>query len=203
MTSIEERLRERFGSGLVAEIRPPDLATRVAILRKRAALDGIVLAEPGVLELIASRVATNIRTLEGALIQVVAYASLTRRPIDLALATKVLNRIHPATGGTGTISIESIQKTVAHHFGLTVEELVSANRAARIAWPRQVAIHIAKSLTDASLPQLGEAFGGRNHTTVLYALKRVAARVADDRDAANSVQELEALLRAARSDRTS
>jgi chromosomal replication initiator protein len=203
LTTLEERLRERFGSGLVAELRPPDLATRVAILRKRVELDGIVLADPGVLELIGSRIATNIRTLEGALIQVVAYASLTRRPIDLPLATKVLNRLHPANSRTAPISIKSIQQLVGAHYGVSVDELVSSSRAARVAWPRHVAIHLAKVLTGASLPEIGAAFGGRNHTTALHACKRVARRISDDRDAAATIHELETVLRAAESDRAS
>jgi chromosomal replication initiator protein len=200
LINVEDRLRERFGSGLVAEIRPPDLATRIAILRKRAELDGIPVTDTGVLELIAARVTTNIRTLEGALIQIVAYASLTRRAIDLALATKVLDRIQPATGA-GRISIDSIQNTVAAHYGISVVELVSSSRVARVAWPRQVAIHLAKALTESSLQELGQAFGGRNHTTVMHACKRVTDRIADDHDAANSVAELEAVLRAAEGDR--
>jgi chromosomal replication initiator protein len=204
LTTVEERLRERFGSGLVAELRPPDLATRVAILRKRVELDGIVLDDPAVLELIASRIASNIRTLEGALIQVVAYASLTRRPLDLEVTTKVLNRIHPAGARDhASISIASIQQLVAAHYGISVDELTSASRAARIAWPRHVAIHLAKTLTGASLPELGAAFGGRNHTTVLHACKRVAARLSDDRDVAATVHELETVLRAAEGDRAS
>jgi chromosomal replication initiator protein len=195
LLNIEERLRERFGSGLVAEIRPPDLATRVAILRKRAELDRITLIEPGVLELIAARVSTNIRTLEGALIQIVAYASLTRRSIDFELATKVLDRIHPRTG-TDKLTIDMIQQAVAAHYGLSTAELVSAGRAARIAWPRQVAIHLTRTLTEASLETIGQAYGGRNHATVLHACKRVADRLVDDRDAGSDVHELEAVLRA-------
>jgi chromosomal replication initiator protein len=195
LLNVEERLRERFGSGLVAELRPPDFATRVAILRKRAVLDEIWLADAGVLELIAQRVSTNIRTLEGALIQIVAYASLTRRPIDLELAAKVLDRIHPSAEPAG-VSVDTIQQTVAAHFGVTVDELTSAVRTARVAWARQVAIHLAKALTGNSLNDLGAAFGGRNHATVAHACKRVEQRVAGDRDAAETVQELEAVLRA-------
>jgi chromosomal replication initiator protein len=196
LVNVEERLRERFGSGLVAELEPPDFATRVAILRKRADLDEIALSDAGVLELIARRVSSNIRALEGALIQVVAYASLTRRPIDLELATTVLDRIHPSVEPTG-VSVATIQQTVAAHFDVTADELTSAIRTARVAWARQVAMHLAKALTDNSLADLGAAFGGRNHATVLHACKRVDERVADDRDAAETVRQLEAVLRAA------
>jgi chromosomal replication initiator protein len=202
LINIEERLRERFSSGLVAELKPPDLATRIAILRKRAALDNIMQVEPGVLELIATRVSTNIRLLEGALIQIVAYASLTRRPIDLAVASKVLDRLHP-TSDTRSISVESVQETVAAHYDVSPAELVSPSRTARIAWPRHVAIHLARNLTTASLEELGQAFGGRNHATVLHACKRVADRVLDDPDAAQDVHKLEAVLRAGRGDRVS
>jgi chromosomal replication initiator protein len=200
--TIEERLRERFGSGVVAAINPPDLATRVAILRKRVALDGIELAETGVLELVASRVSTNIRTLDGALIQIVAYASLTRRPIDLELAAKVLDRIHPSTAPP-EVSIAAIRETVAAHFDVSVDEIVSASRAARVMWPRQLAIHLAKHLTGASLQQLGEAFGGRNHATILHAQKRVESRLSQDPEALKTARELESILKAGGGDRPS
>jgi chromosomal replication initiator protein len=202
LVNVEERLRERFGSGLVAELRPPDLATRVAILRKRAELDRVTPVEQGVLELIAARVTTNIRTLEGALIQIVAYASLTRRPIDIALAAKVLDRIHPRVNGD-RIAVDVIQQAVAAHYGVSTAELVSAGRAARISWPRQVAIHLTRTLTKSSLEDIGQAFGGRNHATVLHACKRVADRLLDDQDAAGDVHELEAVLRAGQGDRDS
>jgi chromosomal replication initiator protein len=202
LVNVEERLRERFGSGLVAELRPPDLATRVAILRKRAELDRVTPVEQGVLELIAARVTTNIRTLEGALIQIVAYASLTRRPIDIALTAKVLDRIHPRVNGD-RISVEVIQQVVGAHYDVSTAELVSAGRAARISWPRQVAIHLTRTLTKSSLEEIGQAFGGRNHATVLHACKRVADRLLDDRDAGSDVHELEAVLRAGQGDRVS
>jgi chromosomal replication initiator protein len=202
LTTIEDRLRDRFGSGLVAELRPPDLSTRVAILRKRAELDRITTLDSGVLELIAARVANNIRTLEGALIQIVAYASLTRRPIDIPLATKVLDRIHPRANRAG-ITIHAIQQTVGAHYDVTVDELTSAARTARVAWPRQVAIHFARNLTDTSLEHIGAAFGGRNHATVLHACKRVSDRLVEDHDAADDVHNLEAVLRAGQGDRAS
>jgi chromosomal replication initiator protein len=195
LVSVEERLRERFASGLVAELEPPDFATRVAILRKRADLDGVALADDSVLELIAQRVSRNIRALESGLIQIVAYASLTGRQIDLELATEVLDRIHPSAEPAG-VSVKTIQQTVAAHFDVNVEQLTSATRTARVAWARQVAIHLAKRLTDDSLGDLGAAFGGRNHATVLHACRRVQARVASDHDAAQTIQQLEAVLRA-------
>jgi chromosomal replication initiator protein len=179
LLGIEARLRERFEAGLVAEITPPDLATRVTILRKRAALDEIAIADPAVLELIAGRVTRNIRALEGALIRVVAHGSLTQRRLDLELATEVMDRLYPEVA-PATPTIEGVQTVVAAHFAISTEELVSAGRSARIAWPRQIAIHLARELTDASLQTIGDAFGGRNHGTVLHACKRVGERVAAD-----------------------
>jgi chromosomal replication initiator protein len=202
LTSVEDRLRERFGSGLVAELRPPDLATRVAILRKRAELDRIHPLDAGVLELIAARVTSNIRTLEGALIQVVAYGSLTGRPTDIRLATEMLDRIHPRVG-SDPVTIDRIQQAVGAHYDVSVDELTSSVRTARIAWPRQVAIHFARNLTRNSLEDIGAAFGGRNHATVLHACKRVSDRLVDDNDAASDVHKLEAVLRAGQGDRDS
>jgi chromosomal replication initiator protein len=189
LVAVEERLRERFESGLVADIRPPDFATRVAILRKRAALDRIVLAEPGVLEMIAERVNTNVRALESALIRVVAFHSLTRRPIDLALTATVLDKMYPDCRPR-SVSIARIQAAVATYFDLTVDDLLSSRRAPRIAWPRQVAMHLARDLTQASLPAIGKAFGGRNHATVHYACRRVSERLVNDRDTSTTIHEL-------------
>jgi chromosomal replication initiator protein len=213
LEGVAERLRERFVAGLVADIQPPNLATRVAILRKRAVLDGVPLAHDGVLELIARRVVDNVRALEGALIRVVAYHSLTGQPIDLQLAERVLDgmqypRPGPASGSScgraanaGAPSIETIKEIVAAHYGLTVDELVSASRAARVAWPRQLAIHLARELTDASLAAIGSAFGGRNHATVLHACRRVAERSSQDQQTAVDITELARELRGGDGDR--
>jgi chromosomal replication initiator protein len=189
LLEIEARLRGRFEAGLVADIAPPDHATRVAILRKRAAVDSVPVADPAVLELIADRVTTNIRALEGALIRVVAYHSLTQRPIDVTLATGVMDSIYPLRGSTSP-SIDDVQAVVAAHHSLTVAELISPARAARVAWPRQMAIHLARELTSASLQAIGEAFGGRNHGTVLHACKRVSERLAEDQYIAGELDEL-------------
>ncbi len=193
LVSVEERLRERFESGLVATMRPPDFATRVAILRKRAALDRIRIEDQTVLELIADRITDNVRQLEGALIRVVAYHSLTQLPIDVHLAETVLDEIHPRVNNTAT-SIADIQEVVARYYGVTVAELTSASRAARLNWPRQLAIHLARELTAASLQAIGEAFGGRNHATVLHACKRVEERVGNDQQTVHELQELTAAL---------
>jgi chromosomal replication initiator protein len=194
LVNVEERLRERFECGLVVDVGPPDRGTRVAILRKRAALDRIRLQDEAVLGLIADRVTTNVRALEGALIRVVASHSLTGRPIDLDLATQVLDEMYPASG-TRAVSIEDIQRVVAAHYELTVPELISSVRTARIAWPRQVAIHLSRELTHASLPAIGAAFGGRNHATVLHACKRVAERVHTDQQVGDELAALTAAVR--------
>jgi chromosomal replication initiator protein len=201
LLAVEARLRERFGAGLVADIKPPDHATRVAILRKRAALDGIRLQDPAVLDLISERVTTNIRALEGALIRLVAYHSLTQRPIDLALATDVMDSMYPL-GGPASPSIEQVQTVVAAHYQLSVKELVSPARASRVAWPRQVAIHLARELTGASLQKIGDAFGGRNHATVLHACKRVSDRLSDDQGVAGELSELGGRIRKCHADRS-
>lgn len=193
LVTIEERLRERFESGLVADITPPDFATRLTILSKRAALDQINLENPAVLELIATRITSNIRVLEGALIRIVAFHSLTGRAIDLELATEVLDRLLPATR-PGTPSIPAIQAAVAAHFGISVKALVSSSRTAAIAWPRQVAMHLTRTLTEASLPTIGEAFGGRSHATVVHACRRVADQLSVDNKAASAVSTIVAAI---------
>jgi chromosomal replication initiator protein len=190
LVSVEERLRERFEAGLVADLRPPDFPTRVAILRKRALLDRVPLADEAVLEAIADRVTDNVRSLEGALIRVVAYHSLTGRPIDLSLADTVLEAMYPRRASALTIG--QIQAMVAAHYDLAVSDLVSANRAARISWPRQVAIYLTRELTTTPLQSIGEAFGGRNHATVLHACKRVADRLAGDQQAGDELERLRA-----------
>ncbi len=217
LQGIEERLRERFQAGLVVEIDPPDPATRVGILRKRAALDGVPLAEEGVLEAIAARVTDNVRALEGALIRVVAYHSLTGQAIDLELTERVLDgmqypqpdeAVHTPGRSTrhghdrASLSIASVQAVVAAHYGLSVDELISPSRAVRVAWPRQLAIHLARELTGAPLTTIGQAFGGRNHATVLHACRRVIARVSSDQQAAVDVDELARELRRTGGDRT-
>ena len=200
LLAIEERLRERFEAGLVADLSPPDHATRVAILRKRAALDGVVVTDPAVLELIADRVTNNIRALEGALIRVVAFHSLTRREIDLQLATDVMDSMYPVRRRTQP-TIAEVQAAVAAHFSLTTVELISAGRKASIVWPRQVAIHIARELTGAPLEQIGEAFGGRNHGTVLHACKKVSDRRASDQQLAGELDTLLDEIRKPQADR--
>ena len=200
LVSIEQRLRERFEAGLVADIAPPDHSTRVAILRKRAALDNIPVDDSEVLELIADRVTNNIRALEGALIRVVAYHSLTQRPIDASLAKEVLDAMYP-TRGSRNPSIAEIQAAVATHFELSVSQLNSPSRTNSVSWPRQLAIHLARDMTDASLPVIGKAFGGRTHATVMHACKRVSERLKQDPQAVEEVDALSRLLSGEHADR--
>jgi chromosomal replication initiator protein len=200
LVTLEQRLRERFEAGLVADIKPPDHATRVTILRKRAALDNITLTDPAVLDLIADRVRDNIRTLEGALIRVVAFHSLTQHPIDRELTLQVLDTMYPGRR-TGPPSIPDVQAVVAAHFKLSVEQLTSANRTSAISWPRQVAIHLARDLTGASLPAIGKAFGGRNHATVIHACKRVSERLKNDQQTVDEIATLSAIVSGGQADR--
>ncbi len=198
--ALEDRLRERFESGLVCEIAPPDRGVRLAVLRKRAQHDRVELADPAVLERIAERVTANVRALEGALIRVVAFHSLTGRPIDAGLVAEVLDGLYPAerepAGATrAAVTAEQIQALTAEAFGLTREELLSASRAARVAWPRQVAMYLAREHTEESLPALGRAFGGRGHTTVMHAWRRAGERLATDPEAFEVVHRLSARLR--------
>jgi chromosomal replication initiator protein len=200
LMTVEERLRERFESGLVADISPPDWSTRLTILRKRAALDRIHLDDPAVLEFVAERVSSNVRALEGALIRVVAHQSLTGHPIDLKLAEHVLGGL-PSSPQKQPVTIADVQRRVADDFGVSIAELTSPSRAARVAWPRQVAMHIARELTRASLPAIGRAFGGRNHATVVYACKRVSDRALAEPEVSATIEDLTRTIRETEGDR--
>jgi chromosomal replication initiator protein len=189
MAALEDRLRERFEAGLVCDVRAPDAGTRLAILRKRVAQDGIADVDPAALAGIADRVTDNVRALEGALIRVVAFGSLTGRPITAELAHEVLAGLYPDLKPTRP-SVRAIQEQTAAAFGLSVEELLSSSRSGAVAWPRQVAMYLARELTDQTLPAIGRAFGGRNHTTVLHAYRRTAERIAADPDAYDAVRRL-------------
>lgn len=189
LQALEDRLRERFEAGLVADIKPPDLNTRLTILRKRAHHDGIELADEQALSVIAERVALNVRTLEGALIRVVAYSSLTGRPLTAELAREVLDGLYPASKPKVS-SLADIQLAACQEFDITPDELLSTSRAARVAWPRQVAMYLARELTSESLPAIGRHFGGRDHTTVLHAWKRTNERISSDAASRASVHKL-------------
>jgi chromosomal replication initiator protein len=191
LQALEDRLRERFEAGLVADIKPPDLPTRLAILQMRAHRDRIELEDELALSVIAERVENNVRALEGALIRVVAFSSLTGRAITAELAREVLDSLYPRTTKLARRrSLAEIQAAAAQHFGVSPDELLSTARTQRIAWPRQVAMYLARELTGESLPAIGRHFGGRDHTTVLHAWRRTSARIADDEDARNAVEKL-------------
>jgi chromosomal replication initiator protein len=193
LQALEDRLRERFEAGLVADIKPPEMATRMAILRKRAHHDHVVLDDDLALVAIAERVTNNVRALEGALIRVVAFSSLTGRPVTADLANEVLDNLYPRARSSREPrprSIGEIQAAACTHFGLSADELLSSARTPRIAWPRQVAMYLSRELTDESLPAIGRHFGGRDHTTVLHACRRTAARIASDDASRQAVENL-------------
>jgi chromosomal replication initiator protein len=189
MDALEDRLRERFEAGLVTDVRAPDAGTRLTVLRKRAQQDGLAVSEDALLR-IAERVESNLRTLEGALIRVVAFGSLTGRPVTTELADEVLAGLYPELKPSRGRSVEEIQRETCAAFGVSLEQLLSTSRAAPVAWPRQVAMYLARELTDQTLPAIGRAFGGRNHTTVMHACRRTAERMAADREAYEAVQRL-------------
>ncbi|HEY4823973.1 MAG TPA: chromosomal replication initiator protein DnaA [Solirubrobacteraceae bacterium] len=195
LQALEDRLRERFAAGLVADIGPPDLATRLTILRKRAQHDGVQLADERALHVIAERIDSNVRALEGALIRVVAFSSLTGRALTSELAVEVLDKLYPHAASHGGVgSLGEIQAAVGTHFGISAQELLSSSRSPRIAWPRQLAMYLARELTDESLPAIGRHFGGRDHTTVMYACRRASARIDGDATVREAVEKLRAML---------
>jgi chromosomal replication initiator protein len=197
ISTLEDRLRSRFEWGLITDIQPPDLETRIAILRKKVKADQIEIRDPELLTFIASRVSTNIRELEGALTRVVAFASLTGRALSVDLAQDVLKDVFPQGEGV-QISIERIQELVCERFSVTHDELTGDRRSQNIVYPRQVAMYLSRELTDASLPKIGKEFGGRDHTTVIHATSKIARLIREDRSVYNLVQELTARVRQAR-----
>ncbi len=177
--NIEERLHSRFEWGLIADIQPPDLETKVAILRKKAESERVLVPE-NVALFIASKVRTNIRELEGSLIRLVAYASLTGREIDLPLAQDTLKDLLPADDRA--VSMEMIQKFVADHYSIKLTDLKAKNNSKAVAEPRQIAMYLTKSLTSASLPEIGKGFGGKHHSTVIHSLRKIEALRKKDHD---------------------
>ncbi len=196
-STLEERLRSRFEWGLTTDIQPPDLETRIAILLKKVELDGLRVSDPLVLTTIANKIVTNIRELEGALTRVVAFSSLTGRPLTTALAEDVLRDILPR-GEAAQVSIERIQETVSDRFGLSITELCGHRRSQNIVYPRQVAMYLSRELTDSSLPKIGKEFGGRDHTTVMHATSKITRLIKEDRSVYNLVQELTARIKQVR-----
>ena len=189
LATLEARLRSRFEWGLLTDIQPPDLETRIAILRKKVMTEHLSISDPEVLTYIADRVTTNIRELEGALTRVVAYSSLTGRPISTELADEVLKDLFPQ-GMTPSITIEQIQSAVCEAFHISLADLRGDKRARAIAYPRHIAMYLSRELTDTSLPKIGAKFGGRDHTTVLHAVNKIGGLLKEDREVFNVVQQL-------------
>lgn len=186
--TLEDRLRSRFEWGLITDIQAPDLETRIAILRKKALLEDLNVPND-VMVYIASRIDNNIRELEGALIRVMAYASLTNQAVTNELATEALKDVFP-TGKTKQITLELIQEIVASFFKMKIDELLAKKRTRNLAFPRQIAMYLCRELTDASLPRIGEMFGGRDHTTVIHAHDKIARERNEDIKLNNTIKEL-------------
>ncbi|HWG98793.1 MAG TPA: chromosomal replication initiator protein DnaA [Pilimelia sp.] len=188
LATLEDRLRTRFEWGLLADIQPPDLETRIAILQKKAAQERL-FAPPDVLEFIASRISNSIRELEGALIRVTAFASLTRSPVELAIAEEVLRDFIPDGAGP-EITADQIMSATADYFGVSLEDLKGHSRSRVLVNARQVAMYLCRELTDLSLPRIGQAFGGRDHTTVMHADRKIRQQMAERRSLYNQIAEL-------------
>jgi len=186
--TLEDRLRSRFEWGLITDIQTPDLETRIAVLRKKAIMESINVPNE-VVVYIASRIENNIRELEGALIRVIAFASLNNQPIDIDLATEALKDIFP-DGRPKQITIELIQDIVSSHFKLKLEDLSAKRRTRNVAYPRQIAMYLCRELTEASLPKIGEIFGGRDHTTVIHAHDKISREKNMDAKLNNTIKEL-------------
>ncbi|KGN35230.1 chromosomal replication initiation protein [Knoellia flava TL1] len=188
LSGFEERMRSRFEWGLMTDVQPPDLETRIAILRKKAAQERLSVPDD-VLEFIASRITTNIRELEGALIRVTAFASLNRQPVDISLAEIVLKDLIPHDS-SNQITSATIMAQTAAYFGLTLEDLQGQSRSRVLVTARQIAMYLCRELTDLSLPKIGQQFGGRDHTTVMHADKKIRQLMAERRAIYNQVTEL-------------
>ncbi|MGH3070010.1 MAG: chromosomal replication initiator protein DnaA [Streptosporangiaceae bacterium] len=188
LVTLEDRLRSRFEWGLITDVQPPELETRIAILRKKAVQEGLN-APPEALEYIASRISTNIRELEGALIRVTAFASLNRQTVDLQLAEIVLKDLIPEAQGP-EITAATIMGQTASYFGLSIDDLCGTSRSRVLVTARQIAMYLCRELTDLSLPKIGQQFGGRDHTTVMHADRKIRNLMAERRSIYNQVTEL-------------
>ncbi len=192
MSHLEERLRSRFNWGLVADIQPPNLETRLAILASKAELAGVSL-DREVSYLLASRITNNVRELEGALTRLTAYARLTDRAIDMDMARHVLR--DQLQEEIRTVSVDDIQKGVANYYNISIKEMLSKKRTRTVAFPRQIAMYACKELTSLSLPEIGEKFGGKDHTTILYAHRKIDKMRSEDRDFDDEIKRLISLLK--------
>lgn len=186
--TLEDRLRSRFEWGLITDIQPPDLETRIAILRKKAQTEDFNVPYD-VLDYIANYIDSNIRELEGALVRLVAFATITNKPLNMTTASEALKDILPPPRPK-KITIESIQKTVSKYYGLEVSELLSKKRNKQLVHPRQIAMYLCRRLTDASYPQIGEQFGGRDHTTVIHANEKIERDIQTDGELAAAINDL-------------
>ena len=193
LQDFEDRMRSRFEWGLITDVQPPDLETRIAILRKKSAQERLS-APPEVLEFIASKISTNIRELEGALIRVTAFASLNRQPVDLPLAEVVLKDLITDQAGPEITSSIIMMQTAAY-FGVTVDDLCGSSRSRVLVTARQIAMYLCRELTDLSLPKIGQAFGGRDHTTVMHADRKIRQLMAERRSLYNQVTDLTARIK--------
>ena len=187
---FEARLLERFEHGLVAELEPPGFEARMAILRKRARVDSVAEVADETLAEVARYVNASVRSLEGALVRVVAYASLRGESPTPALARQVLERLYPRGGDDPSCTVEQIQEAAADLFGVSRDAMLARDRTPRVSLARQIAMYVSRELTDETLPAIGRSFGGRNHTTVLHAHRRIAADLAADQDTADAVDAL-------------
>ncbi|HEY7858667.1 MAG TPA: chromosomal replication initiator protein DnaA [Candidatus Nanopelagicales bacterium] len=188
LQDFEDRMRSRFEWGLITDVQPPDLETRIAILRKKAAQERLT-APPEVLEFIGSKISSNIRELEGALIRVTAFASLNRQAVDLALAEVVLKDLITDQAGP-EITASLIMVQAASYFGVTIDDLCGSSRSRVLVTARQIAMYLCRELTDLSLPKIGQAFGGRDHTTVMHADRKIRQLMAERRSLYNQVTDL-------------
>ncbi|MPQ43878.1 chromosomal replication initiator protein DnaA [Clostridium tarantellae] len=186
--TLEDRLRSRFEWGLIADIQPPDFETRMAILKKKADVENLDVANE-VMVYIATKIKSNIRELEGALIRIVAYSSLTNKEITVDLASEALKDIISNKQGA-PVTIETIQDTISSYFNLRIEDLKSQRRTRNIAYPRQIAMYLSRKLTDMSLPKIGEEFGGRDHTTVIHAYEKISENLKTDESLQNIINDI-------------
>ena len=186
--TLEDRLRSRFEWGLITDIQPPDLETRIAILRKKAMVENITIPNE-IMVYIASRIDNNIRELEGALIRVTAFASLRKEPLTLDMATEALKGLLADDAGR-PVTIDKIKEIVASYFRIKLDELIAKKRTRNVAYPRQIAMYLARDLTDSSLPRIGEVFGGRDHTTVIHACEKIGKERNEDAKLDQTIKEL-------------
>ncbi|MDX8363539.1 chromosomal replication initiator protein DnaA [Cytobacillus sp. IB215665] len=192
--TLEDRLRSRFEWGLITDITPPDLETRIAILRKKAKAEGLDIPNEAMLY-IANQIDSNIRELEGALIRVVAYSSLINKDINADLAAEALKNIIPSAKPK-VITIHEIQKTVGQHYNVKLEDFKAKKRTKSVAFPRQIAMYLSRELTDFSLPKIGEEFGGRDHTTVIHAHEKISKLIQTDSQLQKQLNDINSHLKA-------